>query len=64
MKIVIDIDCQPTICGDCKFILGGEKHGFSCALFGWRTYSQLLEQTDTRCAKRCKVCLDRSVGQA
>lgn len=63
MKIIIDIDCQKTICGDCMFVLGGEKFGFSCALFGWRV-AQPLRQTDARCAKRCKACLDKSVEQA
>ncbi len=64
MKIIIDIDCQPTICGDCQFVMGSEKFGFSCSLFGYFGTARTLEKTDTRCAKRCKMCIDRSVGQA
>lgn len=63
MKIIIDIDCQPTICGDCKWLLGTPKSGFVCTLLGTITAIR-LQKTTTRCAKRCSMCVDRTVGQA
>lgn len=63
MKIIIDIDCQPTICGDCRWMVGTSQSGFACTLLGTITAIR-LHQTDTRCAKRCKMCIDRTVGQA
>lgn len=57
MKIIIDIDCQTTICGACRYLIGQQSSGFGCTLFhpktGWR-----LAETETRWPRRWQPCLD------